>query len=410
MILSVIASAFNYFAYPILSRILPTHEYGDITVALSLFTQIGTFLSSLTAISIGLAKSHSDKDGGEVTSLQNTLVQVFAAISILFLTNAPFLMPLFSVPVTYAFPIVIMLLVSIPITIITGYLNGKQQLVKVGIATCLVATIQIIAAIAVSIATHSGLATMFAMGLVQIISLLLLLWLYRADNLPRLDKTLFTLQPLSHQAQVLLRFTLFSSLAVMSINLLQLVDLTLVRQHGTGPDVLFYTDTYVISRALFFAGMIFIWPFLSDLSLTSKQTNTRLFLRLIAVITGLVIAASIGIALFGNQIFHALFGRVSVNLTTSPIVYLSVIYKALILVVTAVTLYLVVMRRYKIMLLAVVSCILVIGGGALLPHSSVLGVVLNLTILAAASAAFSLIIFFTDKPPDPSTNPSHKQV
>lgn len=400
IILSVLASALNYFAYPMLARLLPDSQYVDITVSLSLMTQISAFMSALTAVTIGITKK-GPIDKRPINQLQTSLLQIFTLIGFVFLVLSPLIFPIIDTPAEYALAIVIMILVSIPITIISGYLNGKGSMVKLGSVALLTASLQFITGGFLAATTHSGLVTMTAMGLVQILSIILLVKFLNEPNMPKLGKDLFSFNRDSLVSNKLLKFTIVSAFAIMAINLLQVFDLLIIKNIG-GSVARFYTDVYVISRVVFFAGTIFIWPFLASISLHDKHVNRRAFLKLIATFSILTLGAIIVIFFFGNTITNLMFGKTYDSFLLWNVLSLSILYKMFFLVITASCLFVISQHNYRSTWLALATSIVIVTTGILTAGS----MSMVLASLAATSGVMALVSFLvvwlhrpeTDKP------------
>lgn len=396
IVLSGIASTLSYLSYPMLSRILPPHDYVHVTVSLSLMTQIGTFMSSLTALTVGLAKA---KNGGEriIHKLQTSLLQIFTLFGLLFLLAAPLIMPFASTPTPYAIPIVIMILVSIPITIISGYLNGKSRMTRLGIVGLTVASLQFLAALLASVVSRNGLTTMICMGLVQIISIILLIRLLDDSALPRISSAVFKLESYSRHTKQLLVFIIVSSVGIMLINLLQVFDLLLVTRNS-GETAKFYTDIYVISRAVFFAGTIFIWPFLGEISLESNRVNRKAFAKVVGIFTSIGAISVIGVSLFGDTISRLAFGESYSLPELRFIAMLSIIYKVLFLVITAGCLYFIVFRSYLNAILAGICTVILIIAGLVLGNGDIKTTLEHLVAGAGLCALFVCVAIVRHRP------------
>lgn len=347
ILFSVIASAMNYLIYPLLSHILAPAEYVNITVSLSLFTQISTFLSSIIAITIGLTKGESDSDGKHLESLQRYMFKLFAIIALIFLALSPIIMSWSHTPVPYAIPVTIMMLFSIPILFISGYLNGKNKMVSLGLVALISASSQFIFGLVTAVGSHSGLVTMFAMTISQLTAILLIYFLLSKANLPNVFISLKTgnNDKKSPFLRKLIIYTALSALAVMTIGVIQIIDLLLI-QGLSDESVKFYTDIYVISRIVFFAGMIFIWPFLGEISIRDHLSNRKPFIKLFGYFVSIGLSASAALYFFGDTITFILFNEQYSLETIRTIATLSILFKLLMLTTTAVVLYFIVMRSY----------------------------------------------------------------
>ena len=162
--LNILAAAINYLLYPILSRMLPSAEYVDITVSLSLFTQMSTFLSSVIAVSISLAKFDKESTAHRrIATLQAVILKVFLFLATGFLLASPFVMQWANTPAWFAVPITSMMLFSIPVTIISGYFNGKNLIIQLGFVTALSAVLQFGIALIAALLFKNGIITMISM-------------------------------------------------------------------------------------------------------------------------------------------------------------------------------------------------------------------------------------------------------
>jgi hypothetical protein len=142
----------------------------------------------------------------------------------------------------------------------------------------------------------------------------------------------------------LIKFTVVSSIGIMAINILQIIDLLIVQNRQI--DAKLYTDLYIISRVVFFAGTIFIWPFLSAVNIYQTRQNIGVFGRLVGILTLLSAGAIGGILLFGQQITKILFGTTYDTSVINQLGVLAITYKYGFLLITALTLYFIVVRQY----------------------------------------------------------------
>lgn len=395
ILLSLFASALNYLTYPLLARLLPPGQYVDITVALSLFTQMSTFMSSIAALAVGLSK---EKESGASTlsKLQTNLLQIFILLGVIFLLLSPLVMSWIKTPAAYAIPIVMMILVSIPVTVISGYLNGKNQLVKLGGVVALTASVQFLAGAITASLSHSGLMTMFVMSVIQIITIVWLVNFLKDPQLPRLSSTVFKPEALSPATRKLLLYTVIASFSIMVINILQIVDLLLIKNIDAAT-AKFYADMYVISRIVFFGGTIFIWPFLGELSLKNNLINKKAFLKLFGIVGAISSLAIIGMFLFGNTVTHLLFNQTYDPTLLNTIVPLSVLYKLFYLLITASCLYFIVLRNYKCVVLAV-GAVAITGLSLLIAKPyDIHSLLFHLTLASALTALLAVTLLWTQK-------------
>lgn len=336
---SVLASALNYITYPILARMLSGNVFVEITVALSLLTQISAFLSALVALTVGLTKDAHRKDVPEVGALQSVLFRIFLLIIAVFCLTAPWTMGTLSIPLPYTLPIAMMLLFSVPTAIVSGFFNGRSELIKLGGVAVMTASLQFILTVLVAGITGDGVIALIAMAIGQVLSLVLIYTIFRSENLPSISLRVKAIKNMR-----LVRFAVLVSIAVMAVNILQIADLLLVKSQAV--DVVLYTDFYVISRIVFFAGMIMIWPFLSWIDTARHANNIGAIVKAIGVMAVGCLTAAVGIIVLGDTVTRVLLAASYPQATINSIGTLSIVYKFLYLVIILFTLYFTVMRSY----------------------------------------------------------------
>ncbi|MEO5499665.1 MAG: hypothetical protein ABIR46_04150 [Candidatus Saccharimonadales bacterium] len=393
--LNILASALNYLLYPVLSRTLPSGEYIDITVALSIFTQMSTFLSSLVAITIGLTKEGESKSRDEIESiihtLQANLLKLSVILGVLFLVAAPWILGTIQTPAVYALPIVTMFIFSIPFMVISGYLNGKNYIIRLGLLSLSASALQFSIAVIASLLFENGIITMLAVASSQILVVVIV-------RLISVDKDLVSLLSIkkmvdsssSRNVNKLLGYTMLASSCIMIINLLQVVDLLLVQHLFSHEITRLYTDVYIISRITFFLGVIFIWPFLGQLSLINKRANATVFLKLIAIYALIAICSIVVFTTFPDFITQLLFGSVYSVESLNLIVAYSVLFKVMLLVTTAACLYHIVYRNKQILSITLFTLTLFGGYIALSPSLKIVETLGALVLIASVCAIVSV--------------------
>lgn len=401
VVLSTLASAINYAAYPLLSRILVDNEYIHITVSLSVLTQITTFLSSIVAITIGLSKDEDSKEKPkDIQLLQASLFKLFLVVTAIFLILSPSIMSSIQTPFLFAIPIAIMMIVSVPLAIMSGYLNGRGLMTKLGLLTVISAGLQLTIGASIAYVTKSGLFSLIGMALAQVIAIALIRLIFAKDNLPKLKGSLGKSTDTTNQPHIrrLLVYGLFASIAIMAMNIAQITDLLII-QTLRNTDVRLYTDIYILSRIVFFAGIIFIWPFLGELDIHVHALNRKPFFKLIGIFSAIVIATILIIIFSGTNITHLLFGGDYTKVDLRTLGILSVLYKFFFLIITAATLYFIVFRNYLAVWLSLGICGLIFLFSLLVDkNTSNQSVLVTLNIIAGLGALAGILFVLFNKP------------
>ena len=366
---------------------MPSGEYVDITVALSLFTQISTFLSSIIAITIGISKRDKEQAKEKIQALQTFLFKTFIILAVVFFVLSPTIMPRMHVSNLFVLPITLMMLFSIPISVISGYLNGINALAKLGLVALISAATQFFVAYLVAITSHNGFFTMLAMTVAQLTTITIIYKIYASMHLPNLGISL-SLRNVknSNQYKQLMFYTVGAAISVMAVSIAQISDL-LILQNIKTTDVKFYTDIYVISRIVFFAGMILIWPFLGQLHISPLRRNIRPFIKLVSSFGAIGVLAIIGLLIGGDLITRILFGS-PYNISQIQLIGgLSVLFKVWMLIITAATLYFVVLHRVIAFVIAVVTSLSLIIYASLVSQTTTTAqVLIHLNVISGLVA------------------------
>lgn len=356
--LSGAASFLNYIMYPFIARILEPQVFTEVTVALALFSQISSFSLSVVAITIGLSKDSDKKESKDlIEKLQTVLIHLLLIITLLFVAGLPLYIKQINIQPSLLIPVAGMLLFSVYISVISGYLNGKQKLIKLGFMLIFVAFMQLLFSVLGALFTQSGVYTLYSILIASIVSVTVITLVYRSENLPSVSSFFnhgFTIYK-SKDVRSIVRYTILSSISVLVLNILLILDLLIINSRALDAEA--YAGIYIISRVVFFAGMLLVWPVLGRIDIKKPRSNVSLMIRLttLFVIIGF---ASVGIMLiFGKQVNQVILGNVTYNANINTITALAIIYKVLYLFVTTLVLFLIVLRSYWAIIIPVVSAL-----------------------------------------------------
>lgn len=388
--LNIIASFFNYATYPAVARLLPEGQFVHLTVALSLLTQMSTLLSSIVVISTSLTKEKTKKAHHNIEVLQSATVYLLLAVIGLFLLFSPYILPLIKLSLIFVLPIGLMLLLAVPISVVSGYLNGRRLLIKLGLTAAGSAIVQFTATSVVAGISKNGSLALIAMAAAQFVAISSIYIVLRKEKLPDIRKIFqHSRQEFTHKnMRSLIKFTLLASVGVMLVNLLQILDLLVVQNRQI--DEKMYADLYIISRTVFFAGTIFVWPFIAATDLNNAKVNIRQFIKLCLLLSVISIGAAGGIALFGKLATEILFGTSYETSTYLSIGMLSIAYKFSYMILYAALLFFIVMRNYIAILLPVGMSVISIGFVLLTPGGSTAELLVGLNVIAATGALTSI--------------------
>ncbi|MDQ5981602.1 MAG: hypothetical protein QG570_352, partial [Patescibacteria group bacterium] len=282
-----------------------------------------------------------------IEKLQTVLIHLFIFVLLAFLVTSPLYFNSLNIDPSLLLPICGMLILSIAMSVISGYLNGKQKLIKLGLVLVFSAGLQLLLSASTAILTKSGVATLYAMAMGAFIAIILTYWAYKKENLPKLSSIFVHKLDIykSKDIRKLIGYTALSSIAVLIMNILLILDLLLINSRGI--DAKIYTDIYVISRIVFFGGMLFVWPFLSNIDIYNPKHNTNLLFRITALFVAISGVSIFAMYVFGNQITQILLGdSYAMNTNLKEFAILAILYKFIFLMITTITLYFIVIKSY----------------------------------------------------------------
>ena len=171
---------------------------------------------------------------------------------------------------------------------------------------------------------------------------------------------------------------------------MQLLDLV-TAQRLAEVNIKQYTDLYILGRVIFFAGMMLVWPFLGGINIKQLHTNLKPLLKLIAFFVSLLIAM-IGLLWVASEpLTQVMFGVAYTFDSVGAIVFLSMIYKVLLLILTVIILYFIVIRNASAVWLSViVSASLFIASWIVPSSTSSAQLLLILNLIASVATVVGI--------------------
>lgn len=255
--LSLAGSLANYLVYPFISRHFTTSQFGDFTLILSIFNQVLSILLAFNVISIALVKQNLEHEARfKAQAIQKALIWFFMAISILLLVfSSPLRRGLNIANPEYLFLLTLLLLVSVPSIIWSGYLQGHKKLVHVGIFLSSSAFLKLFFSIV--LASYGGIAGGLFGVLVGITLATILLWATKPINLPSLRYVFKGFDPSETNFLFKARRYILGTLFVVgSLGVLQNIDIILSKAFFSPEIAGLYTGISIISKAIYFLSFL----------------------------------------------------------------------------------------------------------------------------------------------------------
>lgn len=381
---SVAVGALNYLYYPVLGRLLEPGTFGEVQTLVSLFLQLGVFLTVISMVIVNIVANYPetsrDKFVFEFEKLALLAGLVMLAASVVFGRQLQQALN-FESPWPFAV-LALAVVASVPFYIRGAYLRGRQLFGQVSMGNIAAAGAKLVlSAVLVAI----GLGTVGAISgvvLAQILACALIVWwAYRAGLTPR-AVTKFRLPNLKLLAPEL-RYGGIVLAASLAITLQYSVDIVIVKHYFDAHTAGLYAGVAAVARILFFLTASIAQVLISKIkNKNGEGENESVLKKSLILLTVISLPVLLMTMFFPAQTVGLLMGQTYAGLSDLlPLLSVSVFMVAVINLLAA---YYLALRRYGIALLAVV------GAGftylfILLHHGSPMAVVESLLLGSAAT-------------------------
>ena len=290
-VLSVAAAAFNYLLYPTVARTLSVSQFGEFVVLISLVTQIsGMFIAfSVLSLYFGSNKTVGSKD--DINKIQKGLFFLVAVLCLIVSVFSPLFTDLLnlSLPI-YLLIAVATILLSIPSSFWTGYLQGAGEYQRVGIFSVAGAAFKLILVVILgSLMTLTG--TLLAVFVSSLLALALF-WVLPGEKPPVFSGLILKRSDwlvIRKYRKIIYSFLVSTFLLLVA----QIFDVTSIKimldAHSSG----IYAGISTIAKIVFFVGAIIIWIVLPEIAKPdrahSKKMINKTYLLLAIISFGFIL-------------------------------------------------------------------------------------------------------------------------
>lgn len=173
---TMVLSVFNYLYYPVLSRIVPVKDFGEIQAAISLFMQVGIILTAYGYVITSIV-SNSDMKNKQAVQTLLRLEQMMLLISILFIPvlfiGAYFFGESFKFQSIWVVLLIgVLVVINVPSTTRAYVLQGQKMLKEVSIGNSIFSIGKLILVVLLVYAlTNNVLAALLSYIVAQLIAL-----------------------------------------------------------------------------------------------------------------------------------------------------------------------------------------------------------------------------------------------
>jgi O-antigen/teichoic acid export membrane protein len=373
------AAVLNYLLYPALTRVLNPQEFGDFATIMAISGQLLAILVSFNLISIYLVKTYPEDEAREkVQIIQKILIWLFLGATALLLIAAPLVKERLHIadPLTFGI-LALLLLTSVPSVIWTGYLQGHDQLLKVGVSSVAASLAKLV--IALLLAGLWGVSGALWGVLAGSVLGIVVVRLIAGMQLPSLRSSL---SPLSKTQGTFLGgvfgYILASAIVVGALGVLQNIDIVYAKALFSPSEAGVYSGISVLSNALYFLSSVLIWIVLSSLKMENPRDNRRL-LRTAYSLLGVMAAGAVCAEFL-------LRGALSTFLLGSAfggqgnVLIIASLYQVALVGATLYAYYLQVLRRRRALLLSACVFLPTVAAPVLFPPSDTMALITTLLL------------------------------
>jgi O-antigen/teichoic acid export membrane protein len=309
---SVAVGALNYLYYPVLGRLLAPSSFGEVQTLVSLFLQIGIFLSVLSLVTVNIVANASDDEQ------RNTLVLEFEklalAIAVAFLVLTVLLQPVLRDFLQFesSWPFVLLalsLVFTVPFSLRGAFLRGKQKFGLASASNLVGAGAKLLfAAILVGI----GLGTAGAIGglvLAQLAACALVVWWSWRLGLTRREGRKRLSFPDLRLLLPEMRYALLVLVASLAITVQYSIDILIIKHYFDAHTAGLYAGIASAARVIFFLTASIALVLMPSVRIRNTTTeNFQLLLKSFVLFSVVALPALAVFMLFPKVVVTTLMG------------------------------------------------------------------------------------------------------
>lgn len=367
-VLSLFGAALSYLLYPIIAKVISPTEFGDVSVVIAIAGQIGGILLAFNVISIYIVNTHSKEDAIRISEIiQKLLIQVLFGATLVVLLFSPMLLSVLKIGSVWTIlGLGAIILLSVPAVLWTGFLQGHNELARIGAYNTIAAGSKLLFAGTLCVMGFGATGAIIGIIIGQVIAL----WSLRfipGTELPAAHGVVSSIKaPEWVVIKSLAGYIAESLVVVICFSALFAIDIILAKAFFPPYEAGIYSGIASLGRIIFFGVSILTWIMLANTSSADPEKSLKALKKflLMAIAGGGVVTA--GFWLAASPVISLSLG--SAYLVVREQLWLVGVSQLLTSVLYGYTLYLLVLRRTKPAVLAILIAVCAIGLGATNPH------------------------------------------
>jgi len=373
----------NYAYTPILGRLLDIEGFGDAQLLTSIFNQTGILLGAFQIVAVIIIASKLSKNKHLSTELERLAVWLGLFVAFLLLVLSPWLSIVLGVHSVAAFYfLAISIVIGVIYTCRLAHLQAKQDFLGMSVVAIGFAVLKIIiiVGLVVSGAGVAGVPASISIALLLAILYMLLRSTNTNEAVRELIQTsrLVLLQKPDFERLKSIRTLLWVTIIMtLYITMLYASDVILVKALFNPTQAGEYAGISTVARIIFFATTSFAWVLVAKTGTNATRAeNRKVFLRSLAVVTGIGSTTIVFFALMPDFIIRLLIG--SEFLGSSDLLFKLGVLMMLASILNVIGSYLVTVRKFRALIMAIVGGVSVAIISLVANHASPRAVVVSL--------------------------------
>lgn len=289
---SLLIGALNYLYYPVLGRLMQPTAFGEVQTLVSLFLQIGIFLSVLALVSINIIANMKDevqrnRINLELEKLALLISGVLLAASVIL---GPWLQSYFQFGSPLPFSLLALaVVVTVPFTFRTAYLRGKKQFSRNSLAFIVGAGSKLILSVALVAIGLSTAGALFGIVLAQLLAFTYAARYARRYGFTESLRGRLWRMPDMRLIRPELKYALLVLAGSLAVTVLYSVDIVVVKHYFDVQTAGLYAGVATVARILFFLTASIAQVLMPSIRLQQSAAENRRIL-----IKSLVLLLAIG--------------------------------------------------------------------------------------------------------------------
>lgn len=312
---SLAIAGFNYLYYPVIGRLVSVADFGEIQAVISIFMQLGIVLTAFGYVVTNIISNTSNRKTSErlIIKLEQITLGVCVLLFIL-LSLSSFILKssLQFTSVTPLFLVGILIVLNVPSTSRTYFLQGIKHLKQVSVAGVIFAAGKLIISVILIILGYSVIAVMMGYIIAQTLTLLYLLFKTQGRFSGLRESFTFKRASDATDKKVIKDELIYGGaiLVLLSgVTLLYSSDSIAVRMFFTPTDSGLYSGISAVGRIVFFitasvAGVLLATVKMKD----TRKHNLKVLYRSLGLVTLVGGAAALFFIIFPTFSITFLFG------------------------------------------------------------------------------------------------------